>query len=54
MRQELDFLVLVLSSPHLCDWSIPIRFLIPADPDATVLGDACTTGVGAFSPELGF
>jgi hypothetical protein len=54
LREEVDFVIHVLSHPDTYRWESPIAHLIPREPDGEVFQDACPWGGGGFSPELDF
>jgi hypothetical protein len=54
IRQEVDFIITILSDPITYKWESPIAHLIPREHDYEVYQDACPQGAGGFSPSLDF
>jgi hypothetical protein len=54
IRQEVDFLLTVLSNPGTYRWGSPIAHLIPREHDAEAFHDACPKGAGGFSSDLDY
>ena len=54
IRQEVDFIIEVLSKPTIYRWGAPIAHLIPREHDAETHQDACPQGAGGFSSDLDY
>jgi hypothetical protein len=54
VKDEISFLVSILSNEYTCRWSAPIAHLIQREQHYEIFQDACLTGAGGFSIQLLF
>lgn len=54
IRQEIDFVITVLSDPSTYWWGSPIAHLIKREHDGETFQDACPRGAGGFSYDFQF
>jgi hypothetical protein len=54
IRDEIDFVIHILSHPDTYRWESPIAHLIPREPNGEVHQDACPRGAGGFSADLDY